>query len=286
VTRNVVEQVMQQGTDLQLSAVQYSLRTDSPPLPVVLQGSLLEELSLRATRQEASLIQAMACGDRSSFRSPAQHWAINQIGMLQLGQARPCLERLTGEAEPRDIRILAIEALGNLGEAGALGTLLPLVPEPVAPQLPTVSPPASDEDAGVLQRAPADDDGDTRPDRLEDPEELPQNASDPEESRLPDQSLPETIAGVPVVPGRFDRDLTDAVLLAIGKIGSDVAIESLRNVALNSPDPALSSTAVHSLGLSGTPAAYDSLVAVSEAKGDALISDQASRTAQRIRPKR
>jgi hypothetical protein len=288
VTQRIVQQVTKLGKGLKLDDIQYALKSSSPVLPIVLEGSLLEELSLRATKQDAKLIDDIACSPSGNYRDTVQHWAIHRIGMLKLAQSQSCLERLTRISEPRDVRILAVEALGNLGNKDALKTLLPMLPKPGPSQTLPASPSKDEDDSLLHKNLPVDKDGDSKTDRYIDPEKVPVNASDKLESAVP-KPTPSEDTQVPAVKApitsrsHFDRGLADTVLLAIGKIGSEQAISRLETIALSSNEPSLSSTAVHALGLIGTPRAYDSLSAINKTSRDALLRDQVLRTMKRLR---
>ena len=84
----------------------------------------------------------------------------------------------------------------------------------------------------------------------------------------------------------LDPGLTDAALLALGKIGSAEAIPELRRLAMEGGTLALHSTAVHALGLIGTPKVHQPLAEISETHPDELIREQAKWTLERLQATR
>ncbi len=296
VTRDIVKQAIDQGEKIQLEDVQYAFRTETPALPRVLVGSLLEELTLRVTRDEAPLVSEMACDAEESYYTVPQLWAISRVGALKLAEARACLEEFVKENMNRDRRLAAIEALGDLGDAESISVLMPLLPETQPPLAPIGDDEGRDGDKEI-GATPEDRDGDTESDSREEPEEekLQTRNEDvaplePAKARRLQEDPPPNDDSVveeekPDHDGRLQRldaGLAEVALLALGKIHAREAVPVLQRIALESGDFALRSTAVHALGLIGTPEAYEALTAISK-QADELIRNQADRTLKRGR---
>ena len=295
VTRDIVTTALDLGATIRLGDVQYGFRTENPAPPRVLVGSLLEELSLWVTPAEAPLVQEMACDTRGSFHPATQLWAIYRVGVLRLAEARPCLEGFV-----KDVRTdygtlgAAIQALGDLGDPKSVLVLRSLLPE--TQPLPAVD---DGDDGAVREDAAPDDDGDTEPDGREDPED--ETLAEDEEAWSSEADSWEELGQDPPpdddspVQGesygdahdwRPDPGLTDAALLALGKIGAPEAIPELRRLALEGDTLDFHSTAVHALGLIGTPEVHQPLAEISETHPDELIRDQAKRTLERLQATR
>lgn len=292
VTRDIVTTILDLGESISLRDVRYSFRRDSPTPPPGLVGLLLEELTLGMTLDDAPLVHEMACDARGSFYPVPQLWAINRAGTLKLSEARPCLEGFVNDlTTDRGTLVAAIQALGDLGDPKSVLVLQSLLPE--TQPLPAVD----DGDDGDVREDAAleDDDGDTEPDGREDPED--ETLAEDEEAWLPEADAWEELEQDPPpdddssADGEFDGDandwrpdpgLTDTALLALGKIGAPEAIPELHRLAMEGDTLALHSTAVHALGLIGTPDVHQALAEISAMHPDELIRDQARRTLERL----
>jgi hypothetical protein len=286
-----VKSVIQNGKNIELKSFTKVLQARQPTLPIVLAGALMSELTKRVTVKDAALLKQIACDTRKTYLKPARSWAIQRSGVLKLGKTRRCLEGLVTAKEEWNsgIQIAAIEALGDLGNPRSTAVLLKLLPELEAKPKKGVAKvsnedtrlqdesaerePQGEEPEGGTQQSIKDDEATTSPakggERLE-----PKKA-------IVSQSNGERTKEQGLKPEGLEIGLIDSVLLALGKIGAPGSISTLQRFALVVPDFSLSSTAVHSLGLTGTPESRQALKTIVQESSNELIRNQASQTLKR-----
>ena len=278
VAAEIVRTVLAKGSGLQLrDAAPYFGVRETPP---VLMGSLLEELSARVTPSaDGSQLAQLSC-DRSVVPA-VQLWAIGQSGRLKIAAARPCLESLVGDPTNRATRIAATEALGDLKMAESVPVLLTLIAPLPGPQ---ASASGNEEPPPV------------RP--ASDPEDMSSPSADPEErgsgigidderpgtpSTLPDGEVePDDAPSDDVLSRRADGGLSDAAVLALGKIGDAAAVRDLARVAGEGDDLSLHSTVVVALGLIGGEPVLAPLTSISRSHPNELVRELASQTLARL----
>lgn len=282
------------GRQIRLGAVQEVLKSQVSP-PRVLLGALLEELTLYVTREEASLVAEIACNSQGTYARDSQLWAILSVGRLKVDAAHPCLETLTRERRDPNLTIFSVEALGNLGDSASVPVLRSILPD--LPLDPTARYTAQDKK------------GDTRVTRLRGP------SYDPENETAPIPDLGETTApgsggdedGEPadgrfvppssVVDGetepdasprddkerrRADAGLSDAAIMALGKIGDPAAVPDLFRLASSGDDLALHSSVVRALGLIGGMTVRGPLSVLKQKHPNALVRELAKQTLERL----
>lgn len=278
VAAEIVRTALAKGTALQLRDVTAHFGTrETPP---VLIGSLLEELSARVTPSvDGPQLAQLSCD--GSVLAAVQLWAIGESGRLKIAAARPCLESLVGDPKHR-ARIAATTALGDLKMADSVPVLLTLI----AP-LPGPQPSQSGDDEPPPVR-PASD-----------PEDVSSPSADPAErgsgiaidderpgapTSLPDgEAEPDDVPGDDVLSRRSDAGLSDAAVLALGKIGDPAAVRDLARVAGEGDDLSLHSTVVVALGLIGGEPVVEPLTSISRSHPNELVRELASQTLARLR---
>jgi len=279
VTRSIALKAIILRSALRLADVRDDLRRSPHPAPFALLGPLWEELTLRVTTSEATLVAEMACDPTNVFLPHARLWAISRVGPLGVSSARPCLEGMISGADPVQ-RIAAAEALGDLGDMASVPLLLTLI----RPQLPfSLEPDTLD----VSALGPEND-----------PEDVTQQPQDPEQVAPPDsaddqpaggnhgphpgepdgETEPDTAPSDDRRARQSDLGLTLAVVLALGKIGDQGAVSDLHHLAQEGDDLALHSTVVHALGLIGGQTVIAPLIDLSQNHPNEYVRDQAQRT--------
>jgi hypothetical protein len=261
------------------------LLSDAPP---ALLGSLLADLSRRATREDEARLTELACGATSSPLLPAvQNWAIGRAGALRLRGARPCLEGFVRDSKQSERAIAAADALGDLGDPESLPLLRSVLDavkgEPIPPTRgdtaqPSITAPANDPE----------DESDATPDRYEGgsrppvlgPRVLPTPSPTPAGHVVPDGEV--EADGAPAEGSSSADTLSVAAILAVGKLGDEAAVSSLLRLAQTAHPFEVHSTVVHSLGLIGGASATEALDSISRTHPDAMIRVQARETLARL----
>ena len=278
VASEIVRTAIAKGTGLQLRDVAPYL--DSRERLLMLIGALLEELSAHVTpAADGTQLAQFACD--GSVMPAVQLWAIEQSGRLQIAAARPCLESLVRDPRDRDLRIAAAVALGDLKMAESVPVLLTLIAPLPAHQ--TGSATGNEELPPV---GPASD-----------PEDVSSPVADPEEhgsgvavdderpgtpSTLPDgETEPDEVPSDDVLSRRADGGLSDAAVLALGKIGDPAAVPDLSRVAGEGDDLSLHSTVVVALGLIGGEPVLEPLTSISKSHPNELVRELAGQTLAR-----
>lgn len=279
VASEIVRTAIAQGTALQLRDVAPYFGSRETPPPTLI-GSLLEEMSAHVTPSvDGTQLAQFACD--GSVLPAVQLWAIGQSGRLQIAAARPCLESLVKDPKNRATRIAATNALGDLKMAESVPVLLTLIEPLPAHQ---VSESKGDEAPPVH---PASD-----------PEDESSPAADPEErnsgvaidderpgtpSSLRDGDVePDDVPSDDILSRRADAGLSDAAVLALGKIGDPAAVRDLSRVAGEGDDLSLHSTVVVALGLIGGEPVIEPLTSISKSHPNELVRELAGQTLARL----
>jgi hypothetical protein len=281
-SREIVARALQLGDRLRLADVQDLMRKDSQA-PQALMGSLTEELGLRLTASDRPLIGEMACDPGGSFLPAVQLWAISRVGVLEVAEARSCLESMLPLANRPTLSIAAAEALGELAEQASVPALVSLLQ--TLPSDPRLFPDRRGDSTAATGKVDPEDETDPAPDPDErsDPGETevtppPTSPTEPDGEREPD--------GAPRQDGPnrgADAGLAEATILALGKIGDPAAVPLLFKIAREGDDLALHSTAVHALGLIGGNTVPFPLLVLSIIHPNPLIREQAKQTLARPR---
>ncbi len=283
VASEIVRTALAKGTALQLRDVAPYFGSRETPPPTLI-GSLLEEMSARVTPSvDGTQLAQFACD--GSVLPAVQLWAIGESGRLKIAAARPCLESLVGDPTNRATRIAATNALGDLKMAESVPVLLTLIAPLPGHQ--------------VSQSNGNDEPPPVRP--ASDPEDESSPAADPEErgsgtaidderpgtpSSLPDgDAEPDDVPSDDILSRRADAGLSDAAVLALGKIGDPAAVRDLARVAGEGDDLALHSTVVAALGLIGGAPVIEPLTSISTSHPNELVRELASQTLVRLRTK-
>lgn len=282
VAGEIVKTALAKGAALQLRDVaQYLGSRETPP---VLIASLLEELSARVTPStDGAQLAQLAC-DRGVLPA-VQLWAIGQSGRLRIAAARPCLESLVGDPTNRAARIAATTALGDLKMAESVPVLLTLI----AP-LPGHQASESKGDETLPPVRPASDPEDESS-PVADPEERGSGIAIDDErpgtpSSLPDGEIePDGVPSDDILSRRADAGLSDAAVLALGKIGDPAAVRDLSRVAGEGDDLSLHSTVVVALGLIGGERVHEALLSISKSHPNELVRALAGQTLARLQTK-
>jgi hypothetical protein len=280
VASEIVSMAIAKGTALQMRDVTpYFASSETPP---VLIGSLLEELSAHVTPSvDGTQLAQLACD--GSVLPAVQLWSIGQSGELKIAAARPCLESLVKDPKNRAARIAATSALGDLSMSESVPVLLTLI-EPLPAQ--PVSE-AKDEDPPAVRPA-SDPEDDSSP--VADPNERGRGISvDDERPGTPSTRdgdvEPDDTPSDDVVSRRADAGLSDAAVLALGKIGDPAAVRDLSRVAGEGDDLSLHSTVVVALGLIGGDAVLEPLTSISKSHPNELVRELAGQTLARLQTK-
>ena len=268
------------GFQLRDVAPYFSSREAPPP---VLIGSLLEEMSARVTPSvDGAQLAQFACD--GSVLPAVQLWAIGQSGRLQIAGARPCLESLVNDPKNRAARIAATDALGDLKMAESVPVLLRLI-EPLPGQI--IDSKGDEEPPAV--RPASDPEDESSP--VADPDERGSGIAIDDErpgtpSTLPDGDVePDGVPSDDAVSRRADAGLSDAAVLALGKIGDPTAVRDLARVAGEGDDLSLHSTVVVALGLIGGEPVLEPLTTISKSHPNELVRELASQTLARLQAK-
>jgi hypothetical protein len=278
----IVKTAMEEGTRLQLRDVSPYFGSGTTPPPVLI-GSLLEELSLHVTPSaDGDQLARFACD--GSVLPAVQLWAIERSGRLKIAAARPCLESLTGDPSNRATRIVATNALGDLKMAESVPVLLKLI-EPLPGQI--IDPSGDEEPADI--RPANDPEDDSSP--VSDPAEERHGTAAGREpaaapSTLPDGDVePDGAPSDDAVSRGADAGLSDAAVLALGKIGDPAAVRDLSRVVGEGDDLSLHSTVVVALGLIGGESVLEPLTTISKSHPNELVRELASQTLARLQTK-
>jgi len=283
VASEIVRMALAKGARLQLRDVAPYFGSREP-LPPALIGSLLKEMSAHVTPSaDGAQLAQYACD--GSVRPAVRFWAIGQSGRLQIAAARPCLESLARDPKDRAARIAATDALGDLKIAESVPVLLTLI-EPLPGH--RVS-----ESKGDAEPPPARPAGDPEDESspVADPAERGSGIAIDDErpgtpSSLPDGEVePDDVPSDDVLSRRADGGLSDAAVLALGKIGDPAAVRDLARVAGEGDDLALHSTVVVALGLIGGKPVQGPLTSISKSHPNELVRELASQTLARLRTK-
>jgi hypothetical protein len=284
-TRHIVSKAIARRANLRLSDVIADLKVSVNPALI---SSLLEQLNVQLSVDDASLLTEIACDSDGAFIMQARLWAIDRAGTLRLAGARSCLEGWVRQEKNVDFRIAAAEALGDLGDRASVPVLLPLLKH--LPPAPTRGGNDTPPRRGV---GPVDDpEDDSKP--IADPEEdiTPGRPSPPEDEPVMEpaerdgETEPDGASGDDEFSRRSDGGLTLTVILALGKIGDPSAIDDLFRVVREGDDLALHSTVVHALGLIGGLPAQEPLRTISESDPDNLVRALARQTLARLQEKK
>jgi hypothetical protein len=285
VASEIVRTALARSTELQLRDVAPYLGSRETPPPVLI-ASLLEELSARVTPSaDGAQLAQFACD--GSVLPAVQLWAIGQSGRLQIAAARRCLESLVQDPKDLGARIAAAGALGDLKMAESVPVLRSLIapfPDHEAGESKGDEDPASvrtanDPEDQSLPAADPDESGTgvaigdgtppTFPDGKVEPDDVP--------SDVPDDDMPSR---------RADGGLSDAAVLALGKIGDPAAVRDLSRVAAEGDDLSLHSTVVVALGLIGGESVLEPLTSISKSHPNALVRELASQTLARLQARK
>jgi hypothetical protein len=282
--RELIGVAASSGNQTRLPAVQKFLEVGSG-IPPELLGSLLESLTEAGAGggPHVKALLEIACTSRGMYQMQAQLFALGELGEKQIADGRACLETTALETKNLSRQIAAVEALGNLGDVRSVNPLLSLIP--------ALPPGAIAGLRGNEDFAPA---------RANDPEDESDPEHDPDERSEggePDESEND--------PGEISRDgdgereldfgssddemltrdaggLVDAVVLALGKIGSPKAIPDLFRVAREGDDLSLHSTVVVALGMIGGKQVQGPLTSISKTHPNDLVRELASQTLARL----
>lgn len=275
---DIVQTALAQGTALQMRDV--APYFGSRATPRVLMGSLLTELSTHVTPSvDGRQLAQYACD--GSVVPAVQLWAIAQSGRLQIAGARPCLESLVRDPRNGNARIAATEALGNLKMTESVPVLLTLL-EPLPRQI--IEPTGDDEPSSVRPTSEPEDESSPVSNPAEENNELV-NDDEPvgEPPSLPDGDIePDGASSDDVQSRRGDGGLSEAAVLALGKIGDPAAVRDLTRIANEGDDLSLHSTVVVALGLIGGQSVIDPLTAISRSHPNDLVRDLATQTLARL----
>ncbi|MBV8516193.1 MAG: HEAT repeat domain-containing protein [Acidobacteria bacterium] len=278
----IVRTELAKGADLQLRDVTpYFTARETPP---VLLASLLEELSAHVTPSaDGEQLARFACD--GSVMPAVQLWAIGESGQLQVAAARPCLESLVKDPSNRATRIAATTALGDLRMSESVPVLLTLIAPLPGQQISA----RGDEDLPEVRPA-SDPEDDSSP--VADPDERGGQATVDDErpgtpSTLPDGDVePDSVPTDDAQSRRSDAGLSDAAVLALGKIGDPAAVRDLFRVASEGDDLSLHSTVVVALGMIGGDSVVDPLSSISRTHPNELVRELASQTLARLQANR
>jgi hypothetical protein len=103
-------------------------------------------------------------------------------------------------------------------------------------------------------------------------------------STLPDgETEPDDLPSDDVPSRRSDGGLSDAAVLALGKIGDPAAVGDLSRVAGEGDDLGLHSTVVVALGLIGGEPVFEPLTTISKSHPNELVRELAGQTLARLR---
>jgi hypothetical protein len=304
--RALLDTVLARGPDLRLTEVLPYLAAARPArVPSGLLASLLAQIRLRATIEDAQAIARLACRP-DDFQPQAARAGIALAGALAVEASRKCLESRAA-APDSPFAIDAVEALGDFGDPRSLGALLSLIPALPAKAFETGTDPLD----GVDGPGPLDDpefEGEPKPDRLEDGDDTPPppepekrvdtGRDEPDDNVSPDD---DANGEGPLPPGVADEDddapfdsddlvqrmadggVAEAAVLALGRIGDTRAVTRIARIAREGNVLALHSTVVNALGLIGSEQAQRELQAISRGHPDPYVRSLAQRTLQRLR---
>jgi hypothetical protein len=283
VAREIVLRGLKLGASLGLTDFDDLLRAGTPVPPAIL-GSLTEELSLRVTQKDQSLVGEIACDSQQAFLPAVQLWAMSRVGPLQVRDARPCLEQFLRDRKNETRAIAASEALGELRDPESAPAIIAFL-ESLPADRRIIGPDRKGDSSVAI--------GD------EDPEEEREPRPDPEED-----SSPGGIEDLPAPPAPGDRDgerapdgtpssdrpsrgagggMAESSILALGKIGDLSAVPVLFRIAREGDDLGLHSTAVNALGLIGGRTVLGPLRSLSRTHANPLVREQARETYERLR---
>jgi hypothetical protein len=298
VTRSIVLKAIVLGEKLRLADVRRDLRRKNPGPPRGLVAFLTEELTIRVTVAESSLVAKMACDPKERFLRAAQLWAISRVGHLKVRKARPCLNLFVTLRRDRGKRIAATEALGDMGDRRSVPVLLsillsppPLVGEreraPDREEDPEVDDgPDMDDDTNLADNIGpiVDTDSNTDTHLAHDTDMIGDTGRDTDSTVL---NFDGGMVQDDNIEGdrfrrRSDGGLSQSAILALGKIGHPGALPVLFLIAQEGNDLALHSTVVHAMGLIDGRNARRSLTVISSRHPNELIRDQAKRTLERL----
>ena len=301
-TGNLLQLALNRGSNLRLGEVLQFLPAGAPRVPTPLTAALLQQLEASATQQDTNAIRRLACRP-DDYQRQAANTGIRLAGLLAIPQARACLERhatTPGSA----YAIESVEALGNFADPRSLQALLSLIP-PMEPK-PFEEGTDKPEEDGPGPDFDPEDDGTPEPDPAEEADERPpipppEDAIDTGRDE-PDQDVSEDddANDGPLPPGPvvenddapFDPDdafarpadggLTEAAVLALGKLGETSAVSALSALTREGDNLGLHSTVVVALGLIATRPAQRELRAIANGHPNPLVRTLAQQTLQRV----
>lgn len=282
IASEIVKTALAKGTALQLRDVAAYLGSRER-LPKLV-GALVKELSPRVTASaDGPQLAQFACD--GSVMPSVQLWAIGHAGRLRIAAARPCLESLVGDPTNRGTRIAAAGALGDLKMRESVPVLLTLIAPLPGHQTGSTT---GDEEAPAVPTA-SDPEDVSSP--VADPAERASGAAIDDErpgtpSTLPDgETGPDGAPSDDVLSRSADGGLSDAAVLALGKIGDPAAVRDLFRVAGEGNDLSLHSTVVVALGLIGGTPVIEPLTSISKSHPNDLVRELAGQTLARLRAK-
>ncbi len=245
----------------------------------------------------------MACRP-DDFRRQAASLGIRLAGLLAIAEARVCLERLATTPQGT-YAVHAVEALGNFADPRSLQALLALIP--TMPPRPFEEGTDKIDEDGPGPDFDPEDEGVPKPDPWEDGDEVPptpppEDAIDNGRDEADDDVGEDDDANDgPTPPGDVvenddapydptddlfartaDGGLTEAAVLALGKLGESAAVTRLSALTREGDNLGLHSSVVVSLGLIASPPAKRELRAISEGHPNALVRTLARQTLQRL----
>ncbi len=303
-TRSLVETIVNRGADLRVADLLPFLQAGPPRVPVATMTAAIKQLDAAAKLVDRQAITRLACRP-DDFQRAAAELGIALVGQLAIAEARPCLER-QATTPGGGYAVSAVEALGNLADPQSLGALLSLVPERAPKPFPQGGDPVDETGPG-----PDDDpeeEGTPRPDPQEDgagdpPRPVPEDRRDtgvdePDgnidrdddadgEGQVPPVPVEEADDDPGVSDDVFMRDddagLTEAAVLALGKLRQPAAVPRIAAIAREGRVLGLHSTVVTALGEIGSPAAQRELRAIANSHPHPLVRELAKQTLLRLR---
>lgn len=281
VSREIVLRGLKLGDDVALPDFDDLFKAGTPVPPSLL-DSLTQELSRKLTLKDQAFVGELACDPQGAFLPAVQLWAMGQVGPLAANDARPCLEDFLFDEKNGGRAIAAAEALGDLRDPGTVPALVKLLQSLPADQRLFGAAKRGDSNP-VAGKEDPEEENDPRPDPGEDSdpgelELLPANPpqSDGDGDREPDGAASNDRP-------RFGGGLTEAAVLALGKIGDPAAIPFLVRIARLGDDFALHSTAVNAIAACDGSTKMGPLRALSRSHPNPLVRQQAREAYDRLR---
>jgi HEAT repeat protein len=301
-TAQLLKLVLSNGKDVRLGEVLRFVTAGPPRVPQPVIAALLEQLDATATVQDRNAILRLSCRP-DDFRRDAAALGIRLAGLLAIAEARGCLERHATTPQGT-YAIDSVEALGNFADARSLPALLSLIPS--MPPRPFEEGTDKPEEDGPGPAFDPEDEGTPKPDPWEESDDAPPQPR-PEDAIDNGRDEPDKDVGDdddandgPVPPGAIEEDddapfdsddlfartadggLTDAAVLALGKLGDSAAVPRLSALTREGDNLGLHSSVVTSLGLIGTQSARRELRLIANGHPNPLVRTLAQQTLERL----